>query len=103
MMAVCANPAALGGGSGELHAYLMNGHGIVSSSEATPGPWVNPPQPITTAFVSVPGLLSAECVSNDSGSYLAITVHGDSGGGRTNVITGDVVVNGQILHEWGYI
>jgi hypothetical protein len=101
MMAACANPAALGGGSGELHAYLTNGHGIVSSSEATPGPWVNPPQPITTAFVSVPGLLSAECVSNDSGSYVAITVHGDPGGARTNVITGDVVVNGQILHEWG--
>ena len=46
-------------------------------------------------------MLSAECVSNDSGSYLAITVNGDAGGARTNVITGDVVVNGQILHEWG--
>src|SRR5271170_6007605 len=79
MISACANPASLGGGSGELHAYLTNGNGIVSVSEATPGPWVNPPQPVTTAFVSVPGLLTAECVNNVSGSYLAISIQGDAG------------------------
>jgi len=49
----------------------------------------------------VPGLLTAECVSNEKGSYLAITVHGDPSDPRTDDITGDVVVNGQVQADWG--
>lgn len=102
MMSACTNPAALGGGSGELHSYLgSGGSGIVNINEAKPGPWVKPPQPISTAFVSVPGMLTAECVSDEHGSYLAVSVHGDPGGPRTSDIVGDVVVNGQVLPEWG--
>jgi len=102
MTSACTNPAALGGGSGELHAYMgTGGSQIVSGAEATPGPWVKPEQPITTPFVSVPGMLTAECVANDSGSYLAVTVHGDPAGPRASDIVGDVVVNGQVLPEWG--
>jgi len=102
MISGCTNPAALAGGSGELHAYLgAKGSGIVSNAEATPREWVKPPQPIDTPFVSVPGMLTAECVANDSGSYLAVTVHGDPAGPRTSDIVGDVVVNGQVLHDWG--
>ena len=37
-------------------------------------------QPIPTPFVSVPGLLTAECVANEKGSYLAVTVHGNPSG-----------------------
>ena len=100
LMAACVNPAALGGGSGELHSYLSSrGAGIGSSAE--PRPWVTPAQPINTPFVSVPGLLTAECVSNEKGSYLAVTVHGDSADPRTDDIVGDVVVNGQVLADWG--
>ncbi|MDT7814047.1 MAG: hypothetical protein QOJ42_3963 [Acidobacteriaceae bacterium] len=102
MVSGCTNPAALGGGSGELHSYMgSRGGGVVSSSEAEPRPWVTPPQPIDTPFVSVPRLLTAECVSNEKGSYLAITVHGDPSDPRTDDITGDVVVNGQVRPEWG--
>jgi hypothetical protein len=102
MISACTNPAALGGGSGELHSYLRtNGSGIVSSAEAAPGPWVKDAPPITTPFVSVPGLLTAECVANDSGSYLAVTVHGDPAGPRVSDIKGDVVVGGQVLADWG--
>lgn len=101
MVAACTNPAALGGGSGELHAYLAaSGRSIVSSS-AEPRPWVTPAQPINTPFVSVPGMLTAECVSNEKGSYLAVTVHGDPKDPRTDDIVGDVVVNGQVLADWG--
>src|SRR5260221_19323 len=60
-----------------------------------------PPQPIDAPFVSVPGLLTAECVSNEKGSYLAITLHGDPSDPRTDDITGDVVVNGIVLADWG--
>ena len=106
MMAACTNPASLAGGSGELHAYLNSKRGFIAES-AEPKPWTNPPRTIDTPFVSVPGLLSAECVSNEHGSYLAVTVHsqpaapGDLAGPRTNEIVGDVVVGGTPLNEWG--
>jgi hypothetical protein len=101
MVSGCTNPAALGGGSGELHAYLgARGSGVVTT-EMVQKSWVTPPQPINTPFVSVPGLLTAECVSNEKGSYLAITVHGDPSDPRTDDITGDVVVNGIVLADWG--
>lgn len=102
MVSGCTNPAALAGGGGQLHAYLgTRGSGIVSGAEAEPGPWVKPPQPIDTPFVSVPGLLTSECVANEHGSYLAVTVHGDPAGPRASDIAGDVVVGGQVLPDWG--
>jgi pimeloyl-ACP methyl ester carboxylesterase len=100
MSAVCTNPASLSGGGGSLHAYLSSaGRGLGSSAE--PRPWVTPPQPINTPFVSVPGLLTAECVSNEKGSYLAVTVHGDAADPRTDDIVGDVMRDGQIQADWG--
>jgi len=101
MMSACTNPAALGGGSGELHAYLSTRGGSVSSSEATQKAWVTPAQGIDTPFVSVPGLLTSECVSNEKGSYLAITVHGNPSDPRADDITGDVIRDGQVLQDWG--
>ena len=100
MAAACTNPAALGGGSGELHSYLASaGRSLGSSAE--PKPWVTPAQPISTPFVSVPGLLAAECVSNEKGSYLAVTVKGNPADPRTDDIVGDVVVNGNVQADWG--
>ena len=102
MQAACANPAALGGGSGMLNAYLSSSR-ISSGSFGAREPfdWTTPAKPIDTAFVKVPGLLSAECVSNEHGSYLAVTLHPAASGARTNDISGDVVVNGQVLQDWG--
>jgi Protein of unknown function (DUF3089) len=102
MMAACTNPAALGGGSGELHSYLpavRSGH--IADVSGEPRPWVTPEQTIITPFVSLPGMLTAECVSNQHGSYLAVTVHADPAGPRVSDIPGDVVINGQVLPEWG--
>jgi hypothetical protein len=103
MIAGCTNPAALSGGSGELHAYLPAGMGgnIVSGVSPDPPSWVTPSQPIDTLFVSIPGMLSAECVSNEHGSYLAITVHSDPTGARARDIAGDLVFNGMVLQDWG--
>jgi Protein of unknown function (DUF3089) len=99
-VAACTNPAALAGGSGELRAYLATaGRGLGSSAE--PPAWVTPARPINTPFVSVPGLLAAECVSNEKGSYLAVTVRGNPSDPRTDTIVGDVVVNGQVQADWG--
>jgi hypothetical protein len=101
MTAACVNPAALGGGSGELHSYLSSGSNGVSSSSLPPKPWVTPEKKIETPFISVPGLLTAECVSNDAGSYLAIKVHADPADPRTDEIVGDVVANGAVMKDWG--
>ncbi|HEX5184385.1 MAG TPA: DUF3089 domain-containing protein [Allosphingosinicella sp.] len=99
--AACVNPAALGGGSGPLHAYLASdARGVVVDS-VPPGPWTNPPRPIATPFVEVPGLLSAECRDDGTHDYLAIAIHPSPGGRRTGAIIGDVVVNGRILPDWG--
>jgi Protein of unknown function (DUF3089) len=102
MQAVCANPAALGGGSGALDAYLSVGRiSTGSDGPREPFDWTQPAKPIDTSFVKVPGLLSAACVADEHGSYLAVTVHPTAGGARTNDISGDVVVNGQPLEDWG--
>ena len=92
MEAGCTNPAALGGGRGELKAYLSTGNGVQ---------WVTPAETINTPFVSVPRLLRAECVSNEKGSYLEITVLGDSHDPRADDIPGDVMTNGKPNPSWG--
>jgi hypothetical protein len=95
------NPAALGGGSGSLHAYLASGIEPPIVDSVPPGPWTQPPQPITTPFVEVPGLVSAECRNDGTHHYLAITTHSTPGQKRTDAITGDVVIDGQVRADWG--
>jgi hypothetical protein len=91
MEAGCTNPAALAGGRAPLQAYLSTGQ----------HQWVTPPEPINTPFVSVPRLLSAQCVSNEKGSYLEITVNGDAHDPRADDIPGDVIANGKPNPTWG--
>ena len=100
MSAACVNPAALAGGSAPLHAYLAAGN-TAGSSALEPKPWVNPPKPVSTPFVSVPGLLSAECVADERVSYLAVKVHGDPSDPRVDDIAGDIYSNGQKQTGWG--
>jgi len=96
----CTNPAALGGGSGELHAYLT-AKGSVLSSAPTP-PWVTPEQPVTTPYVSVPGLLTAECVPGMTGEYLSVTINGNPADPRVDNIVGDVLTaTGEPNGDWG--
>jgi hypothetical protein len=102
MQAACANPAALAGGSGELHAYLgTKGVGFIGDAEARPAPWLKSGPLITTPFVSVPGMLSGECVTRDGLTYFSVTVQGQPSGARVSDIPGDVVVNGQVRPAWG--
>ena len=100
MAAACTNPAALGGGSGQLHSYLSSsGRTIVGTSP--PKPWVMPERRVETPWVSVPGLLDARCASNDNATYLDITVRGNADDPRADDITGDIAANGQVLANWG--
>jgi hypothetical protein len=94
MIAACTNPAALTGGRGNLHAYLVtDGRTIVGTTK--PKPWVKAEQPIETPWVSVPGLLTAECKSSETATYLEVTVHPDPAGTRTDDIIGD------LTPDWG--
>jgi hypothetical protein len=63
--------------------------------------WTHPPQPIRTPFVKLPGLLSAQCVANDHGAYLAVTLHPTPSRARVNDIAGDLVIGGKAAPEWG--
>ena len=101
MEAACTNPAALGGGSGELHAYLdKSGRTITATTPMKP--WVVPEQPIETPWVSVPGLLTAKCTSNDNASgYLEVTVNGIPSDPRVDDIVGDIGVGPNVLANWG--
>lgn len=98
MAAACTNPAALGEGSGELHSYF-SAAGRTITGTTPPKPWAA--AKIETPWVSVPGLLTARCASNDNATYLEVTVHGESSGRRTDDIIGDISANGQVLANWG--
>ena len=101
MAAACTNPAALGGGSGELHAYLDKTGKTITSTIA-PKPWVTPEQPIETPWVSVPGLLTAKCTSNDNATgYLEVTVNGNPSDPRVDDIVGDIGRAPTVLANWG--
>jgi hypothetical protein len=101
LVAACTNPAALGGGSGELHAYLSaTGQTITGRSPVKP--WVTPEKPIDTPWVSVPGLLTAKCSSNENASgFLEVTVHGDPSDPRVDDIVGDLGVGNMVQANWG--
>ena len=99
--AACVNPAALAGGEGALKAYLPAGATIVADTDAKQAAWTTANPKITTPFVSVPGLLTAQCVKDEHGSYLAVTTHADPADPRTDQIAGDVVTGGVTLKDWG--
>jgi hypothetical protein len=99
--AACVNPASLGGASGPLQAYLASRIEPQIVDGVQPGAWTRPPKPITTPFVKVPGLLSAECRNNGTHHYLAISIQSKPADARTDDITGDVVREGRVLPDWG--
>src|SRR5262245_461947 len=68
-VAICTNPAALGGGSGQLHAYLTSGARTIVGA-APPPVWVTPEKNVDTPYVSVPGLLTAQCSTNENATFL---------------------------------
>lgn len=96
----CTNPAQLAKGSNELHSYLSN-NVVEGASSAPPRPWTSTGTRIDTPFVSVPGLLTAQCVSNNNGSYLEVTVNADPSDPRTDEISGDVMAGDEINASWG--
>jgi hypothetical protein len=99
MSGSCTNPAALGSGSGELHAYLdTTGQTITSKPQVKP--WADG-KAVDTPWVSVPGLLSGKCVTKDDTTYLEVTVNGNPSDPRVDDITGDIGTAANPLAQWG--
>lgn len=90
MEAVCANPAALGGGAAEAKAYW-------STADKT---WVTGKQ-ITTSFVVTPGLTTTECVHEGNHHYLKVTFNADPNDPRIDDPGTDVMANGKPDPGWG--
>ncbi|MBI1682168.1 DUF3089 domain-containing protein [Caulobacter hibisci] len=95
--AACVNPAALAGGEAPLHSYFSD-RTIAGAPRKTP--WVKG-KDLTTTFVSVPGLVTAECATSGAYDYLAVKVHGDPADPRVDDIPGDLLVMGMPLKAWG--
>jgi len=100
MVAACVNPANLSGGKGELHGYLAAGNSAIAANAASPPVWAKD-KTVSTPFVAVPGLLSAECASSPGFHYLAVHVNADPADARADDIAGDVVVGGVVFKDWG--
>ena len=101
MEAACTNPAALGGGRGELRAYLTGQGSLIASGATQKHQWAKDAAAVETPFVSVPGLLTAECASNEHANYLRITVNADPNDPRADDIPGDLGMAGKPLANWG--
>ena len=101
MEAACTNPAALAGGSGQLHSYLTGQGSLIASGAPQKHQWVKDGGAIETPFVSVPGLLTAECSSNEHANFLKITVNADANDSRADDIPGDLGMAGKPQANWG--
>ncbi len=95
----CVNPARLAGGRGVLKPILPTARNIVDNASPTP-PWAKGVT-VSTAFVTLPGLISAECRAVDGAHVLAIRTDADPADPRTDSIGGDVVSGGKIIAGWG--
>ncbi|MCU1369437.1 MAG: hypothetical protein JWO77_631 [Ilumatobacteraceae bacterium] len=100
-VSACVNPAAIGGGTGDLEPYMpANSDASILSSLGTTTKgksWVDPSAgEITTPFVSLPGLVTGSCATTDDGTnYLSAEVNPDPAGPRADDIVGD------LTPQWG--
>lgn len=89
--AVCANPAALGGGK------ATNPKAYWSTADKT---WAQG-KTITTPFVMTPGLTTTECVHEAGHVYLKATFNADPNDPRIDDPGNDVMAQGKPDPNWG--
>ncbi len=94
----CTNPAALGGGKADMNGAFAAGRSWEMARDT--GPWSKSGTP-KTAFVTLPGLLSAQCANTDGANYLSVHVNADPADARTDDVPGDVVAGKTVLADWG--
>lgn len=99
-VAVCTNPAALGGGKAELDHHLST-IGEIAPSFGDYKPWVKSGKDVKTPFVAMPGKIFGECVERDGFAYLEVSVKADPNDKRQDDIIGDLYNNNEINATWG--
>ena len=97
--AACVNPAALAGGSARVHSYFSD-RTIMGTAMRPATVWAKDVK-VATPYVELPGLVSAQCVSQGGFDYLAVSVHPDKADPRADNIPGDLLVLGVPLKSWG--
>lgn len=90
----CVNPADLSGAKADAHSYFAAQAGASiatgNANAAASNDWVDPSTgPITTPFVTTPGLSSVACAEHDGYHYLQLTNNPDPGP-RVDDIGGDM-------------
>lgn len=78
-VAACTNPAALAGGKATMDVYQSKG-----TIDWAKGKTINDP------YVRLPGMVTAECVTEGEYTYLKATVNGQPTDARNNTLVGDV-------------
>lgn len=96
----CTNPATLGDGAAPMHAYLSATGRLIAMSGGPATVWAAD-KTVDTPFVSLPGLLTGQCKTNEHATYLEITVNGDPADPRTDNITGDLGMPAKPIAQWG--
>ncbi len=96
----CTNPVTLGTGSAALKAYLSAAGRLIAMAGPPLKPWAAD-KTVDTPFVSVPGLLTAECKTNEFATYLEIKINADPADPRVDDITGDLGPAAKPLANWG--
>jgi len=96
LVATCTNPAALGGGEGDLDGYF-DAAGGTALPFGPSDPWTVGGRPIATPMVRVAGLLKAKCTFNAFASYLEVTVQRGPDSPASRDIQGDLA-EGLGLH-----
>jgi hypothetical protein len=100
MQVACANPADLGGGGPAAARPYFVARGM--GERATPfGPWSKDGTPVTTPFVSTPGMITVRCVADANGSYLAASATPAPNDARGDRIGGEVSIGPMVLKDWG--
>jgi hypothetical protein len=80
-VAVCSNPAALGGGPATLKPYFRVADGLITLSGLAAVP---------TPFVTLPDFVRGECVARGGLNYMEITLLSKATDQRPKDVTGDI-------------
>jgi DUF3089 family protein len=95
----CVNPAALGGGTGNLDPYLLT----ATQTTQIPG-YERLTEPVSTPWVTYPSLYSASCEHGDGAAWLQVTSL--AGTSRTRPVVNDIHLTGLAGADtgpaWGY-
>lgn len=101
LRAACVNPANLAGGRGEPKSYFVTKGSLNGSGGDIPPEWTRPVRPISTFFVTTPGLITTECVRNGDFDYLALHVNAMPSDPRTDELGGQIIRHTGADLAWG--